>query len=283
MTIVENGKVTLYAVWTRDFSITYELGENGNNNINNPNTFNESTPDIKLLAPSRTGYVFLGWYFDSEYTKPIENSVIDVSEHLNNLTIYAKWTEASFVVTFNSNGGTNVESQIVLYNNHVTKPITPVKENGKFLGWYKDEQLTTPFNFDSDVVTSNLTLYAKWEDSTYIVVFDGNGATSGTMANQPFTYNKADALTENGFERIGYEFNGWSLDPNATNQSYSNGQTVNNLTNVDGGIVILYAVWQANTYTVEFNGNGGLGTMANQQFTYDVTQALQSNKFSKTG
>ena len=169
LTNVDGATVTLYAVWTRDFSITYELGENGNNNVNNPNTFNESTPDIKLLAPSRTGYVFLGWYFDSEYTNPIENSVIDVSEHLNNLTIYAKWTEASFVVTFNSNGGTNVESQIVLYNNRVTKPITPVKENGKFLGWYKDEQLTTPFNFDSDVVTSNLTLYAKWDNSTYIV------------------------------------------------------------------------------------------------------------------
>ena len=45
----------------------------------------------------------------------------------------------------------------------------------------------------------------------------------------------------------------------------------------------LYAQWTANKYTVTFDANGGTGTMADQEFTYDAEQALNENKFSRTG
>jgi uncharacterized repeat protein (TIGR02543 family) len=88
------------------------------------------------------------------------------------------------------------------------------------------------------------------------------------MSNQLFTYGTAKALTANAFTREWFVFLGWATsDANAKNGtiSYSNGQSVNNLTTVDGGTVDLYAVWGTNysTYYLYFStgasaeGNAG--------------------------
>ena len=90
----------------------------------------------------------------------------------------------------------------------------------------------------------------------YTVKFNANGG-SGTMANESFVYGTAKALTINTFTRTGYTFVGWAKSSTATTSTYDDGQTVNNLTTTSGGTVNLYAVWQANTYTLTLNANGG--------------------------
>ena len=67
--------------------------------------------------------------------------------------------------------------------------------------------------------------------------------------------------------RAGYTFSGWS--PNVANTVSEN--------------VTYTAQWTANTYTVRFDANGGSGTMADQSFTYDVSQALPENAFTYAG
>ena len=57
---------------------------------------------VKFNDPSRTGYDFIGWYLDSEYT----TEITDTTDYAENLVLYAKWSEAlTYTVTFNSNGG----------------------------------------------------------------------------------------------------------------------------------------------------------------------------------
>ncbi|MBQ2625519.1 MAG: InlB B-repeat-containing protein [Kiritimatiellae bacterium] len=121
---------------------------------------------------------------------------------------------------------------------------------------------------------------SSYDGQSYSVKFNANGGT-GTMANESFVYGTAKALTINTFTRTGYTFVGWATSASATTSAYDDGQSVSNLTTTSGGTVNLYAVWQANAYTIKFNKNGGTGTMANLAMTYDVAKALTANAFQR--
>lgn len=73
----------------------------------------------------------------------------------------------SFTVTFNSNGGSDVPAQNLLSGEKATQPADPVKEGFEFGGWYSDEDVTTLYDFDTPV-TANITIYAKWSNSTLV-------------------------------------------------------------------------------------------------------------------
>ena len=70
----------------------------------------------------------------------------------------------SRLVTFNSNGGSSVKSQTVYKGDKIVKPANPVKPANEFVGWYKDSDLFFEWSFDT-IPESDLTLYAKWDDS----------------------------------------------------------------------------------------------------------------------
>jgi uncharacterized repeat protein (TIGR02543 family) len=65
-------------------------------------------------------------------------------------------------VTFNSNGGSAVASQIIDDNNLATSPTAPTKTGSTFAGWYSDAALTAALDFSATVINSDVTLYAKW-------------------------------------------------------------------------------------------------------------------------
>lgn len=66
-----------------------------------------------------------------------------------------------YTVAFDSNGGSAVPSQTVVSGQKATEPDDPTKATYTFGGWYEEDTLTTPYDFDS-VVTSHMILYAKW-------------------------------------------------------------------------------------------------------------------------
>ncbi len=72
-------------------------------------------------------------------------------------------TPEKFRVTFDSQGGGAVSAiENAMEGATITQPQTPVREGHKFLGWYKDVQGTSAWNFASDKVYTHTTLYAKW-------------------------------------------------------------------------------------------------------------------------
>ena len=84
-------------------------------------------------------------------------------------------------VTFEENGGSEVDDQIVRYGEKIREPEPPVRNGYVFNGWYKDLDCTESWNFDADTVKGNMTLYAGWlteENAEAIGVFspedDGN-------------------------------------------------------------------------------------------------------------
>ena len=81
---------------------------------------------------------------------------------------------------------------------------------------------------------------------TYTIRFNSNGGT-GTMADMTMTYDEAKNLTANAFSKSGSTAKTpvWNTKADGSGQSYSDKQSVKNLSSTDGAIVILYAQWQA--------------------------------------
>ena len=105
-------------------------------------------------------YSFEGFYEDKDFTKKIYNS-INIDK--NDFTIYIKTLPKTFKITFNTNGGTDVPSQIVVYDEKAIKPTEiPIKDLYTFEGWYTDNiKFYEEFDFNKPI-TNDTEIYAKY-------------------------------------------------------------------------------------------------------------------------
>ena len=243
--------LTFYAKWKANTS-TVQFNANGGTGEMTAQTF---TYDVKQALTAngftRTGYTFAGWAATADGVK-----VYDDGQEVSNLasengavvTLYAKWTINQYTITFNVDGGSEITPITGDYGTAVTAPANPTKTGYTFAGWDKEIPAAMP--------AEDVTITAQWTANTYTVKFNANEG-SGEMADQTFTYDVEQALTENGFTRTGYEFAGWAETENGA-IVYNNGAEVSNLTVEDGAVVTLYAKWTANTYPVTWvDGQGG--------------------------
>ena len=67
-----------------------------------------------------------------------------------------------YTVTFDSNGGTDVPSQELMYGDLVAEPEPPSREGYEFAGWYSDENCIYPWDMKTNQVSRSMTLYAAW-------------------------------------------------------------------------------------------------------------------------
>ena len=203
----------------------------------------------------------------------------------------ASMTANSYTVKFYPNGGEGeMNPQSFTYDASQNLTANGFTRTGyTFAGWSTEKNGSVVYSDGQSVNNltaqngGSVTLYAKWTANTYTVTFDPNGGDGGSMDDQSFTYDKEQALAPNGFTRTGYTFTGWSAEENGTGTPYGDGAEVKNLTSEQYGSVTLYAQWTANSYTVTFDPNGGEGEMTDQHFTYDETQKLEPNSFTRTG
>ena len=111
-------------------------------------------------------------------------------------------------VTFNSQGGSKVNSINVNRNNPISEPEAPVKEGYVFGGWYTDADCTEAYDFDTRV-TKNITLYAKWTEEGTTEPTDPENPTDPEDPENP--ENPADPdVWENPFSDI--DENAWYYD-----------------------------------------------------------------------
>ena len=184
----------------------------------------------KPADPTRDGYVFDGWYTTGSCTTPFDFKVPITS----NKTVYAKWRyPATYMVTFNANGGTCSQTTAsVEEGKAVPKPANPTRAGHTFKGWYSDKGLTKAYDFNASV-KGNLTLYAKWAPNRYTVTFSSNGGTS--VKAQSVTYG-AKASRPADPAKSGFYFRGWYADKGLT-RAYDFNSTVK-------GSLTLYAKWE---------------------------------------
>ena len=119
----------------------------------------------------------------------------------------------------------------------------------------------------------------EYEENAYIIRYNANGG-QGTMDDEKILLSESTTVKTNAFTRTGYTFKGFSLEKDGT-PKYQGGESVENLTNLNSGIVNLYAIWEPITYTITYNVNGGTGTMNSTTHVYDEEKPLPNSKFSK--
>lgn len=159
-------------------------------NYGNKGAYKTITVDVgdtvdKPANPTRSGYSFAGWY-----TKAVGGEKFDFEEAVaEDMTLYARWNENSsgggssnpdpdpetyYTVTFSSNGGSAVASQVIKEGLTVSVPENPVRDGFEFVGWYVDAELTETYNFEKSV-TENITLYAGWSEDVAKKDVDSDG------------------------------------------------------------------------------------------------------------
>lgn len=156
---------TLTAQWTDTYTVTLHLNDGTIANGKNVTEYTYGTGATLPTADdiTRAGHTFEGWYEDENFSgSPVtEISATDTGKK----EFYAKWTLNTYTVTFDSQGGSKVDSQTVSHGGTVTEPTAPTYEGYTFGGWYTEAGCTTEYDFTT-AVTESLTLYAKWKDVT---------------------------------------------------------------------------------------------------------------------
>lgn len=144
-------------------------------------------------------------------------------------------------MSFVTNEGTPIEP--IVTSKIEDEPKTS-REGYTFLGWYFDESFSSKASFPLEI-TEDITLYAKWEKTTYDVHFELYGGRGVSDL-------KTDRIeTEPIPTKDGYTFLGWYLDSAYSEKASFPFDVTDDLT--------LYAKWEKNTYDVHFELDGGTG------------------------
>ena len=140
-----------------------------------------------------------------------------------------------------------------------------------------------PVDDINDYLITDLTLYAIYEEKSYIIHYNDNapsGKTSrGEMENQTVGYHTPISLSKNVFEVDGYSFNGWTSLRSGAGTKYTDEQTVSELKDEQNGVYELYAQWAVINYTVTFESEGKvLSTKTNYKYGNTVTVPANPTK-----
>ncbi|MDR4968394.1 MAG: InlB B-repeat-containing protein, partial [Acholeplasmataceae bacterium] len=195
------GEVTLYAKFVEatgeTFTVTFYAVE-GDTEPYDVQEIDENYFAARPISdPTRSGYAFVNWYLDGSET-PFDFEMYSIVE---DITIIGQWIEV-FTVTFNSNGGSSVDSEYVNNGSYASEPNAPTKSTYSFGGWYTDNStFDNPFDFDNTSINQNYDLYAKW---LFAETFDNSAATASYLngsfvGNHGVTWNYVHARNEGDY------------------------------------------------------------------------------------
>ena len=263
-------------------------------------TDSEGDCEVTITAPAagaRIYYTLDGTVPEESTAKSIrydDSFYIDKSATINAIAVCdGYWDSAvtgksidlskKVTVTYNGNGATSgkMSKQTGYRDSIITLKNNAFKKTGySFAGWntkkngkgksYTNKQKVSSF-------TGNVTLYAQWERPTYKITYKLDGGKNNK--SNPATYKKTTkTITLKNATKTGYTFKGWYSDKNFKNKvtSIKKGSTGNKT---------LYAKWEANKYTIKFNGNGSTGGKMSSltNCKYGKNYKLTANKFKKSG
>ena len=160
----------------------------------------------------------------------------------------------TYIVEFDSNGGTTISSQEIREDERVVKPTDPIKEGYVFNGWYLENK---KFDFNQKI-TKDIKLVAKWDVQQYTVTFKYNNDQSDEVLTVNANSKVSVPTTP---EKTGYIFNGWY-----------NGNELYDFNNLITSNLILEAKWESNVNVYDSVGKWiGIENVDNEEYIYKLT------------
>ena len=254
-------------------------------------------------AGDKTGHHFVGW-FEEDPSGNISSTPYDFTAPLTgNKKLKAKWAVNEYKVKVKdapTADGTHANEVIhsddhVPYNGQIPSQTAPNNKTGYHFNGWVDESDNSPYTFGTPV-QRDTTVVATYAPNNYKVHYEPNGTNvSGTVTDSNHVYDVAKNLNQNNFTRPGYTFGGWNTQANGGGQSYTDQQSVTNLTTTDNGTVTLYAIWTpvggaTEAFSVKKTLTGDVGPLANgetapltaENFRFEL-KAVSTTAFGLSG
>ena len=268
---------TLYAKFNiNTYQVSFNIGEDATGEYPNQTIEYNGKVTAPRTNPKKEDYSFTGWYTDEACTTKYSFS----SSVVSNLTLYAGWEETivRYDVTFNLgyDGAAPIEAQKVVQNTKVTKPNNPERNGYLFGGWYKENTLTNEFDFNTELITANTILYAKW-NKLYAVSFNLGYEGATELDSQEHLLGELVTKPANP-TRNGYDFAGWYKENTFTNEFNFTSELVSADTTI-------YAKWiRISTVTYNPNYEGAVNQTAKTQMGLAENKVLENrDKFAFEG
>lgn len=218
-------------------------------------------------------YVFKGWYTEDGSNTGIWDETKKVTVLPANVPLipfeydyvfYARWELPTYEVSFNmlDHGATpsNIEVGYNVIVPSADRPASPNEIGYKFCGWYQnynqavtdfDSRYTNQFNFETDIVSANIILYAKWKPITYTIRYNANGG-SVSPATDIKIYDTN--LTLANPTKEGYDFDAWYQNYESSTETFTNiYDGAIDICTLDGDIKNIYAKWLPHEYIVDYD------------------------------
>lgn len=218
---------------------------------------------LTSTIPTRNGYTFVGW---SENPNTINSTWLAGGTFADNRNaiLYACWKANTYNIKFESNSDEcTIHDKIVEYASTYGDLPTPVRKGYTFKGWYTSNNGGDRIISSSSVqITSDQTLYARWEQALYSIVYDTNGGIENSWTDS-CEYDTVINISKTVPTREGYKFIGWAKDKDAAIADYMPDDLYSE--NQD---VVLYAVWKIIPYTKTEITNFGAYKLCNVTLNY---------------
>lgn len=199
----------------------------------------EGTTIGEIPRPERVGYNFIGWKgfdFDDVITQ--------------DLNLEADWEAIEYKITYKSEYEFKDNPNPRTYSLNDPVYFLPATAAGyNFIGWYKDKAFSEQVYDIEQGTFGDVTFYAKWELADYKIEYNLLGGIN--HPDNPDSIKAKESITLHNPARRGYKFLGWYTDP------YYSFKIEKNLLKCELTDINLYAKWEAETYTINYNPAGG--------------------------
>lgn len=222
---IQLSDVTVYAKWTPiAYPVLYQTG-GGTNHPDNKDSYTIED-EITFGAPTKSLQIdgaeaqsFTGWYTDKSY----QNKIQGIGQGSTGLvTAYARWDNHFALVSFESFGGSAVDTAMIENGSSlkIKDVAEPVHGGYLFDGWYQNWSEANGYEdpvTNSITVNESLTLYAKWKENpnAFTVTFHTDG---GTEIGQEKTLPDGRVPRPSDPVKDGYAFDGWYQDQECTRE-----------------------------------------------------------------
>jgi len=248
-----------YTLSTDATIVPLDLSQNVSvlSNENNVFLFTSKSEFKGLYVPTKHDYTFVEYKLQkSEYDLKGENQRV-------RLILIAEWKVAEYTITYHLEGGANdLNNPSIFTSNDEIVLVEPIKTGYTFLGWTFDGQTEPVKNVKIPTGTKENKEYsANWKPNTYHITFNPNGGTNNTATMDMVYDNKYTLPTPT---KIGHTFLGW-YDGSTKHES--------GISKISNNVELL-AKWEATSYTITYNANGGTVSSSTQTVIYGKPYTL---------
>ena len=224
--------LVITAKWEANvYNVTYEDDHATANDNKAQYTYGKG---LQLVAAEKAGYKFEGWYDNAGFSGAAVTEI--AANATGDKVLYAKFTINTYTVVFEANGGMAVAAKTYNILSETFALPSTTKEGHTFLGWYDVHDVK--WEEVKSGTYQNLVLTAKWQVNSYSITLVKTDLDTDTIV-MPYGSTLPTFVNPS---KVGYTFDGWDKEIPATMPAEN---------------LVITAKWDANTYAITFDTDGG--------------------------